>query len=134
MSRIHLLLLATLASLLAPITTNAQELSEYLWTNRPLVVFADTPNNPHFIRQMAMLAEDPNELTSRDVVILTDTDPKTQSSLRETLRPRGFMLVLLGKDGKVKLRKPRPWTVREIIRAIDKFPLRRDELRENRAK
>lgn len=134
MSRIHLLLLAILTSLLAPIAANAQELSEYLWTNRPLVVFADTPNNPHFIRQMALLAEDPNELTSRDVVILTDTDPKTDSSLRETLRPRGFMLVLLGKDGKVKLRKPRPWTVREIIRAIDKFPLRRDELRENRAK
>ena len=112
----------------------AQDLSEYLWLKRPLVVFADTPNNPHFIRQMELLKEDPQSLLDRDVVILTDADPKSRSPLREKLRPRGFSLVLVGKDGKVKLRKPRPWTVREISRAIDNFPLRIDELRAKRGK
>jgi hypothetical protein len=112
----------------------AQDLSEYLWLKRPLVIFADTPNNPHFIRQMELLREDPQSLLDRDVVILTDTDPATLSPLREKLRPRGFSLVLVGKDGKVKLRKPRPWTLREISRAIDNFPLRIDELRAQRGK
>lgn len=112
----------------------AQDLSEYLWLKRPLVIFADTPNNPHFIRQMELLLEDPQSLLDRDVVILTDADPKSRSPLREKLRPRGFSLVLVGKDGKVKLRKPRPWTVREISRAIDNFPLRIDELRAKRGK
>ena len=39
-------------------------------------------------------------------------------------------MVLLDKDGAVKLRKPLPWQVREIVRAIDKFPLRQQEIRD----
>ena len=39
-----------------------------------------------------------------------------KAELRQKLRPRGFMLVLIGKDGGVKLRKPFPWDVREISR------------------
>jgi hypothetical protein len=38
--------------------------------------------------------------------------------------------VLIDKDGEAKLRKPLPWDVREITHAIDKFPLRRQEMRE----
>lgn len=53
--------------------------------------------------------------------------------MRQRLRPRGFMLVLIGKDGGVKLRKPVPWDVREISRSIDKFPLRQQEIRDRRA-
>ncbi len=128
------ILFAILLCVLTAPWAAAQDLSEYLWLKRPLVVFADTPNNPHFIRQMELLEEDPQSLLDRDVVILTDTDPKSLSPLREKLRPRGFSLVLVGKDGKVKLRKPRPWTVREISRAIDNFPLRIDELRAKRSK
>ncbi|MBV1864109.1 MAG: DUF4174 domain-containing protein [Rhodobacteraceae bacterium] len=126
------LVLTFLAAALIITPATAQELSEYLWKNRPLVIFADTPLDPHFIRQMELLSQDTEELEERDVVILTDSDPAANSALRETLRPRGFMLALLGKDGKVKLRKPRPWTVRELSRAIDKFPLRIDELRQKR--
>ena len=33
--------------------------------------------------------------------------------------------VLVGKDGEVKYRKPSPVTVREVIRLIDRMPLRR---------
>ena len=62
--------------------------------------------------------------------MVTDTDPASQSALRETFRPRGFMMVLIGKDGQIKLRKPLPWDVREISRAIDKTPLRQQELRD----
>jgi len=125
-------LLITLAATLLLSPANSQELSQYLWLNRPLVVFADTPLDPQFIRQMELLTQNSEELQNRDVVILSDSDPAANSPLREALRPRGFMLAFLGKDGKVKLRKPRPWTVREISRAIDKWPLRRDELRQKR--
>ena len=64
------------------------------------------------------------------MVVLTDTDPAADSALRQTFRPRGFMLVLVGKDGQIKLRKPLPWDVRELSRAIDKSPLRQQELRD----
>jgi hypothetical protein len=108
-------------------------LNDFLWEKRPIVVFADTPRDPAFIRQLDLLKAREEALMERDVVILTDTDPRALSELREKLRPRGFMLVLIGKDGDVKLRKPFPWDVRELSRAIDKMPMRQQELRDQRA-
>ncbi|SFR55366.1 DUF4174 domain-containing protein [Litoreibacter janthinus] len=108
-------------------------LSDFLWLKRPVVVFADTPADPRFKRQIELLEARPQALIDREVVILVDTDPKTPSDIRTKLRPRGFMMVLIGKDGEVELRKPSPWDIREITRAIDKMPLRLQELKEMRA-
>ena len=67
-------------------------------------------------------------LKERDVIVLIDTDPAKNTALRQKLRPRGFALLLIGKDGQVKLRKPFPWNVRELSRVIDKMPMRRQEM------
>jgi len=111
-------------------TANETDLSEFVWKNRPIVIFADSENDPAFIEQIELLRARPEALAERDVVVLSDTTPDTLSPLRKKLRPRGFMLVLIGKDGGIKLRKPRPWTVREITRVIDKMPMRQREIRE----
>lgn len=113
-----------------PLVSEADSLDEFLWVARPVVVFADTPNDPRFIQQMELLDARKSELFARDVVVLTDTDPAARSAIRKQLRPRGFSLVLIGKDGQVELRKPAPWDVREISRAIDKMPLRQQEIRD----
>jgi len=78
------------------------------------------------------LAERSSELAERDVIIVLDTNPAAKSALREKFRPRGFMLMLIGKDGQVYLRKPLPWNVREISRSIDKLPQRQQEVRDRR--
>lgn len=108
-------------------------LNEFLWLKRPLVVFADTPADPRYIEQMGYLSDRLDVLEARDVVIVTDTDPSARSEFRQKLRPRGFALVLIGKDGVIYLRKPAPWEVREITRSIDKLPVRQQELRDGRA-
>jgi hypothetical protein len=110
------------------------DLSEFLWIKRPIVVFADTPNDPRFLEQMNFLSADIPAILTRDIIVLTDTDPDAKSELRRTLRPRGFMLVLMDKDGGVKLRKPAPWDMREISRSIDKWPTRQQEIRERLGK
>lgn len=110
------------------------DLKQFLWKNRPLVVFADSPNDPRFIQQIELLNARLGELAERDVVILTDTDPDARGPMRERLRPRGFMLVLIVKDGTVYLRKPLPWDVREITRTIDKLPMRQQEIEERRTR
>jgi hypothetical protein len=51
-------------------------LEEFLWIARPIIVFADTPADPRFIEQMQLLAERPEPLLERDVVIIVDTDPR----------------------------------------------------------
>lgn len=105
-------------------------LAEFLWIKRPILVFADSPNDPAFVRQMELLGENSAALADRDVVVITDTNPAAKSFVRSRFRPRGFSLVLMDKDGETKLRKPLPWDVREITRAIDKMPLARQELLE----
>lgn len=112
-----------------PLVVPAAEviLADLLWVKRPLVVFADSPNDPDFLRQMQLLQRNASDLSDRDVLVITDTDPAAKSAIRQKLRPRGFSLVLMDKDGQAKLRKPLPWDVREITHAIDKFPLVRQE-------
>lgn len=105
-------------------------LNEFKWKKRPIIVFADSPDDPAFIEQMALLTRRPQDLVTRDVVVITDTDPTARSAIRLRMRPRGFMLTLVGKDGDVKLRKPFPWDVREISRSIDKMSIRKREIRE----
>ncbi len=105
---------------------------DFIWLARPLVVFAQSPLDPLFIEQMDLLADRIEELALRDVIIIADTDPTDPSALRQSLRPRAFMLALIGKDGRTALRKPAPWDVRELSRSIDKMPLRQQEIRDRR--
>lgn len=108
-------------------------LDDFLWIARPLVVFADSEHDPRFIEQMANIEAGSADLAMRDVVVIVDTKPALHSAVRDTLHPRGFAFVLIGKDGQKYLRKPLPWEVREISRSIDKMPMRQQELKEQRA-
>lgn len=114
---------------LAPRQAAATNLNDFLWTNRAIVVFADNPADPRFQEQMLLLAERPDPLLERDVVIVVDTDPAARSDIRQEFRPRGFMLLVMTKDGNVGFRRPSPRDVREITRGIDNFAIRQEELR-----
>jgi hypothetical protein len=102
-------------------------LADLLWTARPLVVFADSASDPRFTQQISLLEERMDELVERDVIVLTDTDPAARGPLRQELRPRGFGVVLIDKDGVVAQRHPSPVTARELINLIDRMPSRRQE-------
>lgn len=138
MKPLYVLILATLLPLaaladppgLAPVSASEVDLADLVYLKRPVIVFADSAADPAFISQMRLLALDPGALASRDVIVITDTDPAARSTIRLKLRPRGFALVLLDKDGKTSIRKPLPWNAREITRAIDNFPSVIEENRE----
>ncbi|MGA9410855.1 MAG: DUF4174 domain-containing protein [Roseobacter sp.] len=108
------------------------DLNQFKWKKRPVVVFAESELDPAFIDQMRLLRSRPEELTARDVVVITDTEPEPLSDLRRKLRPRSFMLVIINKEGTVNVRKPFPWDVREITRSIDKMPIRKREIRDQK--
>ncbi|MEM6896432.1 MAG: DUF4174 domain-containing protein [Pseudomonadota bacterium] len=108
------------------------DLGDFMWTARPVIVFADSPLDPAFQTQMENLTAEIEEVIERDIVLITDTAPGEPSALRQRLRPRGFQLVLMGKDGGVKLRKPLPLDMRELSRTIDKMPIRQREIDEAR--
>ena len=108
------------------------ELDAFRWIARPVVVFGESPFDPQFQQQMDLLTARPEALAERDVILIVDTDPEAQTDVRRRLRPRAFMLALIGKDGQIELRKPAPWDVRELSRSIDKMPLRQQEIRDRR--
>lgn len=116
-----------------PLTALETTLEEQKWVARPILIFADRAEDPQMLRQLQMLEEDWDALALRDVVVIVDTDPKSESDARQSIRPHGFMMVLMAKDGTIAQRKPRPWSARELIRAIDKMPLRLEEEKERRA-
>jgi Domain of unknown function (DUF4174) len=105
----------------APLDAAEVDLAAFKWQKRPIVVFADTPEDPLVTRQLALLEARWPELLKRDVVVIVDTDPAAKTAVRQKLRPRGFMMALIGKDGRVALRKPFPWDVRELSRTIDRM-------------
>lgn len=121
------------APLLDVIDAAEVSLDAYLWTNRLIVVFANSELDPNFTKQLELLRARPAELLDRDVIVITDTTPVPASDVRTALRPRAFGMVLIDKDGVIKLRKPSPWDVREIARSIDKTALRQQEVRDARA-
>ena len=110
-------------------STSDVDLSDMVWVARPLIIFTNSPLDPTFKEQMALLQEGLNMILERDVMIVVDTNPKLKTALRKNLRPKGFVWVLIGKDGSVKLRKPFAWDMREISRVIDKMPMRQQEIK-----
>ena len=105
---------------------------DFRWIARPVIVFADAPVDPAFRRQLEELTLRPAALAEREVVVIVDSDPDGRSAARRAHRPRAFEVVLIDKDGVVKLARPSPLTVREITRAIDASPIRQQELRDRR--
>lgn len=108
------------------------DLDSFLWVKRPIVLLANTPADPAFQQQLENILGRAAEFAERDVVLILDTDPDARSDARQRLRPRAFMLAILDKDGEVKQRRPAPRTAREIIAVIDRFPLRRQEMLDQR--
>ena len=104
------------------------DLTDVIWAARPWVIFADSPLDPIFEQQMALLRSGLEVARDRNIIIIIDTDPSAQTKLRKTLHPKGFAWVLIGKDGGVKLRKPFAWNMRELSRVIDKMPMRQQEI------
>ena len=108
------------------------DLDALKWVARPIVVFADAPQDPRLVHQLAEFEGDMAELEARDVEIIVDTAPGEKTPLRTRFHPRDFNVILIDKDGTVIYRKPDPVTVSEIIRLIDRTPIRRQELEAQR--
>ena len=60
-------------------------LAEFLYVARPVVVFADSPNDPRYLEQIEYLLDRIEDLVIRDVVIIADTDPAALSPVRADL-------------------------------------------------
>lgn len=134
-------LIAFLSILTAPMAY-AQDISDYQWKNRLVVLVDETLGTKAMRSQLNLLQTDTAGLAERDIVLLQLT-PKSvilasgetpgftsTETYRSLSIPKDFKGVLLiGKDGGVKLRQPFEVERETIFTLIDGMPMRRSELK-----
>jgi len=69
-------------------TPDSNNLSDFLWQSRPIVVFADSENDPRFEQQLALLEDQAAALAERDVVVssLTRTRQPSRNCVKSCAR------------------------------------------------
>ena len=127
---------------------NAEEtpmdLSQFQWKNRLLFLFAPNRSHPLFDVLQKSIAIQQAEVADRDLVIFeilesgsssmdrSDLDPQVAQSLRDKfdVRPGRFAVILVGKDGGIKLNRQDQTRLEDIFALIDTMPMRREEMRQ----
>jgi Domain of unknown function (DUF4174) len=111
------------------------------WKNRLLLVFAPDADSALCRRQQEMLLVVEHGLNERDIVVIfviedalsTKRKPTPNVSavdLRDAydVLPHEFRVVLIGKDGGVKLRQEEPISMADLFALIDSMPMRKQEM------
>jgi len=136
-------MLAAAAAGLAAGTASA--MSGYMWKNRPLVVFAPGGTHPGLAQQKAIIASLRPAFIDRNVVAVYVAGDSVSTDLgagpgmgaaqlrsRFGVAPGAFRVLLVGKDGGVKLSSSSPVSAQTLFATIDAMPMRRDEMRKGR--
>ena len=114
------------------------------WKERVLIVTASSPTSVGYKRQEQLLTKGKKGIKERDLVVYrlyTDhwlapgnqlIGKKDAKAIYNTydIDPNTFSVLLIGKDGGVKMRKDDIISTREIFQLIDSMPMRRQEVRE----
>jgi len=119
------------------------DLGAYRWKRRLLLVFAPSAEVPEYVCQEGLLAGHRAQLADRDVTegafflrgrghLGADSISATAAAalrLQLGVASDRFEVLLVGKDGGIKLNKDRPIGAAELITVIDAMPMRRAGLR-----
>jgi hypothetical protein len=119
--------------------------SDFQWENRILVLIGNQESDSLVKQQVSALMGTEEGFRDRDLKTFfvfrndksrLDDTPLHPSSVKEILKQYGsdqpeFRILLIGKDGGVKLRQDNPVTVEDIFGLIDSMPMRQREMRRN---
>jgi len=134
--------LFTLLLLINPVhAEHTNMLDQFLWKNRPILIFAETPQSPDYQTQIKILTQNKAALADRDVILLsitqnnvTDLNGETYEISAKNLRQEynaqeGFHVILIGKDGGQKSHEQTVTSLKTFIELIDSMPMRQSEMR-----
>ena len=124
-------LLAGAVLLAASATASADVLRDYLWTNRVIVTLSANESAPERLLLLKQIAQHSCEFRKRDLVhmdLLFGSVDYQSLSQRFATDGKDFELVLIGKDGKIKLHTTSV-ALEDIFALIDTMPMRKKEMR-----
>ncbi len=137
-----------------PVAENTVPVEEWRWKYRPIILYnrdAGDAGEAQLQEQLDILKENRRGLEVRDMIVvilrkdegrsLVEDEPvsaQTSRNLAERFFRRiqeeyPFSVVLVGKDGSVKLRRNEPVATDEVFALIDAMPMRKREMAEDQA-
>jgi len=137
MDMFNLKYIVLLVLMLQLTTMSSQELTEFKWKKRILLLI-DTKNDLHTRNlQLSKFDGHYNGIMERDLVLLVyngkevlDRDGMTTHINPDNVTYGEFQgIILIGKDGGVKLRKTYIVEANEVFDLIDQMPMRRSEMK-----
>jgi hypothetical protein len=124
-------LVAGAVLLAASATASVDVLRDYLWTNRVIITFSTSESTPERLLLIKQIAQYPCEFRKRDLVhidLISGSVDYQSLSQRFAMEGKDFKLVLIGKDGKIKLLTTAV-ALEDIFALIDTMPMRKKEMR-----
>ena len=120
------------------------DLTEFKWKNRLLFLFAEDANDPFFKNLQNQIMAQKAEVDDRDLIVFelpakgparmgaTPLDQQQADSLRNHfgIPNDTFSLILVGKDGGIKLKRSDQVDLTEVFGLIDSMPMRQNEMRQ----
>ena len=114
---------------------NSSPLDKYLWKNRVVVTFSPSKNNTERNYFVNSINRNLCKFNSRNIIhidfIFNENDQEIEnfeSSFENiSLSTSEFRLILIGKDGGIKLNS-RKISLEEIFSLIDTMPMRQEEM------
>lgn len=144
--RLALVLIVLVSSIaLGSATAVADELGDYRWERRPLLVFAPTDSDPRLVEALGRIEASRCDFVSRAMVLglvvtegtstldgqVMNVDESQRLRDRYSIGENAFSVLLIGKDGGEKLRVNEVPDLSAIYDLIDGMPMRSREMAAN---
>ncbi|MGD8519739.1 MAG: DUF4174 domain-containing protein [Desulfobacterales bacterium] len=122
----------------------SMDLRQFQWKNRLLFLFTPQRSDRFFSDLLNEIMANKNEVEDRDLIVFeilesgpsfmdsVSLDAQTAAALREKFDapPGRFTVILVGKDGGVKLKRHTGTRLNDIFALIDAMPMRQEEIRQ----
>ena len=118
-----------LTSVLFSLSVSTRDVSK-----REIILLAEHTMDTDLLEQEKILRADAGGLAERDVMITVITPLSDKNRYAKLMKnKKGFLFILIGKDGGEKLISDNPVTLEQLFGLIDSMPMRRYEI-ETRSK
>jgi hypothetical protein len=120
----------------------SMDLKQFQWKHRLLLIFAMDENDPHFKKLKDEIIAQKAEVENRDLLVFeiferglsrintTPLDPVNVHSIRKhyAVPQSAFKVILIGKDGGIKLKQDDTANLKAIFKRVDSMPMRKNEI------
>jgi len=126
---------AIITTLLFSSFLQAQDLDNYLWKNRIVIIFKTVNDNTKLEKQLELFNSYSDEIEDRNMIVLIpNEDEKHIISEKFNVDANYQGLILVGKDGGIKFKQKLVVDPKILFSLIDSMPMRKSEMRRNSKK